>query len=409
MKKLITSLTNAAAVSVAFAVAPSIDNASVVQDSQRLVTVEYTLSGEAAVATMCVETNVGNDVWIPIGDSNISHVSGDVNKKVAVGRHSFTWTPGKSWPNQKVNGGNIRIGVKVWALDNPPEYMALSLVSPRTAMYYTSAEAVPDGVQYAKYKTEYLLMRRIPAANVVWRMGAPATELRDGNISAASETPHQVSLSKDYYIGVYPVTKQQYRYMMAQAPSTYPTGDERFVPIGGLSYNGLRGTTYSWPANLHNVDSTSVIGKLQTLTGFATMDLPTDAQWEFACRAGTGSALYDGHELDNASTSAYVNQMAVYQGHGNALAVVGTCKPNGWGLYDMYGNIWEYCLDWYQENLTGVDANIGPSSGSSRIRRGACYSNTAGYCRSAMRLSIPMDNTGGTMGFRVACDAYAAQ
>jgi len=409
MKKLIISFTNAAAVSVAFAVAPSIDNVSVVQDSQRLVTVEYTLSGEAAVTTMCVETNAGNDVWIPIGDSNISHVSGDVNKKVSVGNRSFTWTPGKSWPNQKVTGGNIRIGVKAWALDNPPEYMALSLVSPRTAMYYTSAEAVPDGVQDAKYKTEYLLMRRIPAANVVWRMGAPATELRDSNISAASETPHQVSLSKDYYIGVYPITKQQYRYMMAHDPSTYPVGAERFKPITSMSYNGLRGTTYSWPSDGHSVATTSVLGKLQALTGFTTMDLPTDAQWEFACRAGTGSALYDGHELENAGTSTYVNQLAVYQGHGNTLAVVGTCQPNGWGLYDMYGNIWEYCLDWYQENLTGVDANTGPSTGSNRIRRGACYSNTAGYCRSAMRLAIGADNIGDTLGFRVACNAYAAR
>ena len=409
MNKLITTIGCAGISALALAEAPSVTDISVTQDAGRLVTVTYTLSGEDAVTTMCVETNAGNDVWVSIGDANISHVSGDVNRRVAVGSHSFTWTPNKSWPNHKIDNGNIRIGVKAWALDNPPDYMAVSLVARESALYYQSAEAVPGGVQDEKYKTEYLLMRRIPAANVVWRMGAPSTEKRDSNITAASETPHTVSLSKDYYIGVYSITKQQYRYMMAQDPSTYPVGDDRFVPITSMSYNGLRGTTYSWPSDGHSVVSTSVLGKLQALTGFTTMDLPTDAQWEFACRAGTGSALYDGHELENTGTSTYVNQLAVYQGHGNALSVVGTCQPNGWGLYDMYGNIWEYCLDWYQENLTGVDANTGPNTGSGRIRRGACYSNTAGYCRSAMRLSIGADSTGGTLGFRVACDAYAAR
>ena len=409
MKKLMSTITSVGLTALAFAEAPSVPRIEVVQGADRLVTVSYTLAGEAAVTTLCVETNAGDNVWVPIGDANISHVAGDVNRKVAVGDHSFTWTPNRSWPNQKITGGNVRIGVKAWALDNPPDYMAVSLVVPNTALYYTSAEAVPDGVQHERYKTEYLLMRRIPAANVVWRMGAPSTEKRDANISVASETPHQVSLVKDYYIGVYPVTKQQYRYIMAQDPSTYPTGDERFVPITYVSYSGLRGTTYSWPDNLHQVGDTSTIGKLQAVTGFSTMDLPTDAQWEFACRAGTGSALYDGHELDNTSSSTILDKLAVYASHGNKLTKVGTCQPNGGGVYDLYGDVWELCLDYYQENLTGVDGNKGPESGSTRVRRGGSHSNTAGYCRSATRLSISADNSGDAMGFRAACEAYAAK
>lgn len=409
MKKIMSTITGVGLAAFAFAEAPSVTYIEVNQDASRLVTVNYTLAGEAAVTTMSVETNAGDNVWVPIGDANISHVAGDVNRKVAAGDHTFTWTPNLSWPNHRIADGNIRIGVKVWALDNPPDYMAVSLVAPDTALYYPSAEAVPGGVQDEKYKTEYLLMRRIPAANVVWRMGAPSTEKRDANITAASETPHPVSLDKDYYIGVYPVTKQQYRYIMGQDPSTYPTGDERFVPITYVSYAGLRGTTYDWPGGLHQVTDSSVIGKLQAVTGFPTMDLPTDAQWEFACRAGTGSALYDGHELENADASTYLNNLAVYLRHGNKLTKVGTCQPNGWGLYDLYGDVWELCLDYYQENLTGVDGNKGPTSGSSRVRRGGSYSNTAGYCRSATRLSISADNSGDAMGFRAACEAYAAK
>lgn len=100
MKKIMSTITGVGLAAFAFAEAPSVTYIEVNQDASRLVTVNYTLAGEAAVTTMSVETNAGDNVWVPIGDANISHVAGDVNRKVAAGDHSFTWTPNLSWPTK---------------------------------------------------------------------------------------------------------------------------------------------------------------------------------------------------------------------------------------------------------------------------------------------------------------------
>ena len=149
-----------------------------------------------------VETNVTDDVWVPIGDENLWYVSGDANKKVDAGWHELKWLPHKAWPEHVINDSKIRIGVKAWALDCPPEIMTVDLKSANTVNYYSSAAALPGGVQDKRYKTDVLVLRHIPAANVTWTMGAPVGELG----RADNEIAHQVTLAADYWIGVYEVT-----------------------------------------------------------------------------------------------------------------------------------------------------------------------------------------------------------
>ena len=106
---------------------PQVSDVLSIQDSStREVLVSYTLSSPAIV-TLSVETNVTDDVWVPIGDENLWYVSGDANKKVDAGWHELKWLPHKAWPEHVINDSKIRIGVKAWALDCPPEIMTVDL------------------------------------------------------------------------------------------------------------------------------------------------------------------------------------------------------------------------------------------------------------------------------------------
>lgn len=405
----------------AMASVPVVSNVTTTQNSARRVIVNYTLSEEPGIVTLTAQTNRGDNVWVDVDDANLTYVSGDVNKVVPVGDHSLTWLPHKSWPDQLITGGNIRIGVKAWATNAPPDYMVVSLVTANTVYFYTSTGAIPDGVQADKYKTEYLVMRKCPAANVTWRMGSPTTE---NGRTAARETPHEVMLTDDYYIGVYPVTQRQYQLLMNARPSNFKLdADYAMRPVEMVSYEDLRGTKangYNWPNDDHAVNADGFIYKLRTLSGEDGFDLPTEAQWEFACRAGCGAALYNGTEIENTTTSTNLNSLARYASNGgkpngadpaktctakNGTAKVGSYKPNALGLYDMLGNVWEWCLDWYQESPIGFNALTGPVSGSNHVVRGGGWSNLSNRCRSAYRGSYDPSNRNEGTGFRLACSA----
>lgn len=409
----------------ASATIPVVSNVSTTQNDSRRVTVNYTLSEEPGIVTLTAQTNRGDNVWVDVDDANLTYVSGDVNKVVPVGNHSLTWLPHKSWPDQLITGGNIRIGVKAWATNAPPDYMVVSLTVANSVAFYTSAAAIPNGgVTNDLYKTEYLVMRKCPAANVIWRMGAPTTEY-NGNIDVfrTRETPHEVTLANDYYIGVYPVTQRQYELLMNVRPSFFKLdADYATRPVEQVSYEQLRGTKangYDWPnGTRHTVKADGFIDKLRRHSGLDGFDLPTDAQWEFACRAGCGSALYNGTEIGTAANSANLNQIARYQMNGgyvggnpasstctaaNGTAKVGTYDSNAWGLYDMLGNVWEWCLDWRQDSPVGLDAETGPSSGSNRVMRGGSWDGASYNCRCAHRGGSAPSTAGYNIGFRLAC------
>ena len=387
----------------ASAAVPVVPKVTTSQDASRRVTVSYTLSDAPAIVTLSAQTNRGDDVWVDVDDINLTYVSGDVNKVVPAGDRSLTWLPHKSWPNQLITGGNIRIGVKAWATDAPPDYMVVSLAASNSVAYYSSARAIPGGVQDMKYKTEYLVMRKCPAGNVTWRMGSPTTE---AGREESKEIPHEVTLADDFYIGIYPVTQRQYELVTGALPGNCAKANTAH-PVTWVSYRDLRGDEsagFDWPNDKHVVLSGSFVDKLNKLSGLNDFDLPTEAQWEFACRAGSGAALYDGHELDAVNgKSPWLDLLGRYDKNGNALAQVGQYAPNAFGIYDTLGNVWEWCLDWYQESYVGLDPEKGPATGSQRVHRAAGYNSNATQCRCAYRGVRAPGYQGGSVGFRIAC------
>ena len=255
---------------------------------------------------------------------------------------------------------------------------------------------MPPGGWTEEYKTTKLVLRRIPAGS--FTMGSPAGELgRDGD-----EPQHAVTLTKDFYIGVFEVTQKQWERVMGNWPSYFNNATYRDSrPVEQVSYYDVRENPANsddpavyWPSNdLVNADS--FMGKLRAKTGEA-FDLPTEAQWERACRAGTTNALNSGMDLTDIYQCPNMDVVGRYWyngGSGNSAngddslgsAKVGSYLPNAWGLYDMHGNVWEWCLDWYESAPAGALDPPGPASGSSRVLRGGSWYFIARYCRSANR------------------------
>ena len=286
--------------------------------------------------------------------------------------------------------------------------MAVDLKAANTVNYYSSAAALPGGVQDRRYKTDVLVLRHIPAANVTWTMGSPETEL---GRNANNEYAHQVTLGADYWIGVYEVTQRQYENLKGEKKGHYNNPDYYATrPVDCCSYDQALG-------------SDSFIVRLRQISGISGFTFPTEAQWEFACRAGEGAALYNGQNLSDKSKDANLGLLARYDytsGEGEignlapqnsgpemASALVGSYAPNAWGLYDMLGNVLEWCVDWYQDDLRTVDPATGPTSGNQRVVRGGWHHTKANGCRCAWRTGYPPNAAWAEHGFRVACPIMA--
>ncbi len=167
--------------------------------------------------------------------------------------------------------------------------------------------------------------------------------------------------------------------------------------------------TVDWPTN-SAVTASSFMGKLRAKTGLATFDLPTEAQWEYACRAGTTHALNSGYNLTDKNDDARMAAVGRYHSATSdwsiGTATVGSYLPNAWGLYDMHGNVWERCLDWWEPYYAGSSTQDpgGPASDreSHRVSRGGGWKNDAAYCRSASRYYNYPYQRSSFSGFRAA-------
>ena len=443
----------ATAPSPSHAAVPRVSNTQMTQAANRLVTITYDLADGPAVITLDIETNVtGTAEWVSIGGANIQNVEGDVWKKVETGSHSIRWRPDLSWPDHKIAAGGARAAITAWALDNTPDYMVVDVSSaaqPDMQTYYPAADFVPGGVTSSLYKTTTLLMRKIMAKDVTWTMGS--TTLETQNRQAAREGTHQVTLTNNYYIGVYEVTQSQWSQVAANSSAAANFTTERFMrPMENVSYNEIRNThSTSSSATAVNAgtlaaapSSDSFLGLLRSKSGL-DFDLPSEAQWEFAARAGNGVGYWnDGSPILNANPDANLNLLGRYLNNPTSntstspattiapadggTAIVGSYAPNAWGLYDMHGNVWEWCLDWYQENIaTATDAsgnnyngrvNIDPSnsanylsgasaSGANRVVRGGSWDLAAGRCRPAFRGYYAPSSRFSIVGFRLLCSA----
>lgn len=447
-KAILTTAAAGAVLSVFSAVpAPEVSVSGMSQDSKGVATISYTLSAADAVVTLDIETNATGNVWASIGGVAVSAAQGDVWKKVEIGTHTIKWDGASCWADHKIPANGIRAVVTAWALDNTPDYMAVDIsagAQPNTQTYYPAADFVPGGVTNGLYKTTKLLMRKIMAKDVEWTMGS--TTLETQNRQAAREATHQVTLTNNYYIGVYEVTQSQWSQVATNSTISANFTTEWFMrPMEKVCYNEIRLkydsnaaatadeiANCSWPKK---PNPSSFLGLLRSKTGL-DFDLPSEAQWEFAARAGNGVGYWnDGSAILNTNPDDNLKLLGRYECNGgkvlsgtsyvspaascgvtNGTAIVGSYAPNAWGLYDMHGNVCEWCLDWYADDITahGGKVNIDPAtpantlsdvSSANRVLRGGGWYNAAGNCRPAYRNYNTPTLRNSINGFRVLCSA----
>jgi formylglycine-generating enzyme required for sulfatase activity len=394
----------------------------------RLVDIDYTLN--------CGDPNVETDVTLTAYNGSqtlgipIESLSGDLFN-VKEGARRIVWDPTKT---DYTNGILMNFSVAL-AATPVPFYMVVDLTksageegqvayvyeSDLAAGTYGPAVTNPvagiqsliwTGVTNDVYKTDKLVLRRIPA----------------GTFTMSGKS---VRLTRDFYIGVFEVTQGQWKTITGGwGPSSFMDPVSRAArPVERITYHDLRGATndafsVNWPATGHAVAPSGFLGGLRHKTGITAFDLPTDAQWEYACRAGTTTIFNDGDPAATVAgehnyTNVWLNALGRYKWNGgliggtvwpgnyvspeNGTATVGSYAPNAWGLYDMHGNVYEWCLDWHDTALTGGDDPVGTAGGTQRIRRGGSWAHDPYNLQSGMRLGIdPGGQLNNWMGFRVA-------
>ena len=273
-------------------------------------------------------------------------------------RKQIVWDAGRDWPNRF--SANIRFRVTATDSAEPPNPEPQRLVW-------------------------------IPAGTFL--MGSPPSE-PDREEDEGPQTI--VTISRGFWLGKYEVTQREYQAVMGNNPSNFK-GDLD-LPVEGVVW----------------YDATNFCGKLTArelaagrLPAGYEYGLPTEAQWEYACRAGTATATALGNSLS--STQANFDGRWPYNEGAKGPNVRGTTKvgsyaPNAWGLYDMHGNVWEWCQDWRATSYPGgsMADPKGPVSGSARVDRGGSWSYPGQFCRSAYRGRYFPAVESGFVGFRAA-------
>ncbi len=287
-----------------------------------------------------------------------------------------------------------------------PDYLVIDLSEGPTASNYPvlGLDAAPSGGWTDEYKTTKLVLRRIPAGSFI--MGSPENELGRGGY----ETQREVILPQPFYIGVFEVTQKQWERVMGTWPSYFSHPDYRDSrPVEQINFNLIRGPNAGagWPAD-GNVEADSFMGRLRTRTRWP-FDLPTETQWEYACRAGTSTALNSGRNLTAIKLCPNLNGLGRYGYNGGkdswadqqnsnpsvGTPVVGSYLPNAWGLYDFHGGVSELCLDYYDQSNFNYR--------NYRVVRGGGFESWAEACRSAARsYSWPNNTYWNNNGLRIA-------
>lgn len=384
--------------------------------------VSYRLGGGDAIVTATVCTNEATGACLDV--ARMTKFVGSVNRLVKAqdGLQTFYWDPAEEFADDLSQvPTDFTIRLTAWSPENPPAVMVLELgVVRKPVCFYPSMEALPDGgLANDKYRKTHLVMKRIRAAGKSFTMGSWESQANRG----ADETAHLVTLTNDFYIGIYPLTCDQYKNWIGEyccANRQMPNFE--MFPCNELSYDLLRGSTaenVNWPVTGAAVAETSLMARFRARTGLRRLDLPTEAEWEFAARGGTPFALYNGGNNSNKGVaeqiawSYYNSTYAEYPGRSCAQCFhpVGEKPANDYGLFDMLGNSYEWCLDWYGAYGDATTAPVGARTGSERVMRGGAYCCDWTQTTCSIRFKFaPSTATqsgaggyGDAMGARLAC------
>jgi len=267
----------------------------------------------------------------------------------------------------------------------------------------------PSDAEYVTTRVGQIKLKRIPAGTFL--MGSP----EDDRDAYDDEKPqHRVGISKPFYLGVYEINQAQYQAVMGNNPSWFSSNGGGKDKIAGRATDRHPVENVSW------LDAVKFCNKLSEMEGLRPIyeingetvrvldwtapgyRLPTEAEWEYACRANAPAAQRYSFG-DNAGS---LGEFAWYsENSGSATHPVGAKRPNALGLFDMHGNVWEWCWDCYSDAYykePTEDDPRGPAAASRRVIRGGCWSDRPDNCRSACRARLGPADPYSTLGFRLA-------
>lgn len=352
-------------------------------------------NGKVDIDYEVVSDNADDSVFVyPLAKENDRNIaiaprtlSGDgvepamVGARVKPGKHRMTWDMSVDEPTLHSSSFTVTLHAVKGGM-----YLVVDLSGGPTADKYPIRYSdTPPDITSDLCRTEELWLRLcLPGT---FMMGSPTDEWgRDysslPSTERAYETLHQVTLTKPFYIGVFELTQRQYELIKGAKCTTSSSyvGDLR--PACYVSWHSLRGFVAGEAYPEHTqVDPDSFFGILRAKTG-CLFDLPTEAQWEYACRAGTSTPFNDGKGVAAADIKKIARYYGNYQTVVNGYTykyhtAVGQYLPNAWGLYDMHGNVMEWCLDWFKQNL-GTRAVTDPV-GPTKLNGAYTLANTARY------------------------------
>ena len=332
----------------------------------KLVDIQYNLEGNRSMFVEFFFSHDGGDTF-PVA---CTQVSGDVGSGVYAGvDKNATWDASADWDQNFTDRG--RIMVKANYGNQPTGFPGLD----GNGSGFDPANPSPTHI--------------VPSADNLEMIWVDPGTFTMGQVGVA-EPVHEVTLNEGFYLGKFEVTQAQYEAVMtgnADGLSATPSnfGGYPNYPVEQVSWDDVQ----VFLSRLNNLESANIPA------GWAYV-LPTEAQWEYACRAGTTTDYSWGDDI-NASQANYSDS------NNNRPLNVGQYAPNPWGFFDMHGNVWEWTADWYGAYPTGnpVVDPTGPASGSNRVRRGGSWSYVGTSLRSAERVSNTPSNRGTSIGFRV--------
>ena len=436
MNKLIMAISAAALVASS---APALDNAAITVMSvsqrwplSRLVDVTYTLSGATGPVDVDVTlTSNGKTESVPN-----AAISGTARSVTNGGPYRLTFDPTRTaFANEDMlSDCTVTLTPATEKL-----YMIVDLdpsLGNSAARVTYANEVIGTGTQWDDlYKTNYIVLRRIPAGTfMMGRSTSPGS-------GYSHESPqHRVTLTKDFYMAVYETTLAQFQKVGWSFPignnDSYFTDKDPLRPAHCIRYYTVR-DQWTWSSTNElsaarecGSASSFWLGKLRQLTGGEYLfDLPTEAQWEYACHAGTSGDYYTGEDMTSFVDGAdpKLATLARYRYNGGylndgadapewsctavegGLARVGSYSPNNWGLYDMLGNVSEWCLDYYNGGTLGSDPSVDPRGGdyatnkgqAFRVCRGGEWSAGMKSCRTTYRTAIAAGSNSYNCGFRI--------